>query len=146
MESLGLKNKKGFVAEINVTPLVDVMLVLLIIFMVSAPMMTQGVDVNLPETTTRALEQPEKPFVVTIDKGGGCFIGDSKTEVGAERLRSELDRYSGEKKQNTVYLRADRDVPYGAVAGVLSEIHAAGFTKVGMVTLQAEKKEQGSLK
>ena len=135
----GGRGRKGLVAEINVTPLVDVMLVLLIIFMVAAPMMTQGVDVDLPKTTSKALRQQEEPLVVQIDSDGKTHLG--KTEVPLALMRQELEKMPEEKKKNSVYLRADEKVPYGLVVQVMAQLKQAGFEKLGMVT-QPDDKEK----
>ncbi|MCI5149230.1 MAG: protein TolR [Candidatus Electrothrix sp. MAN1_4] len=125
-------------AEINVTPLVDVMLVLLIIFMVTAPMMTQGVDVDLPQTTSRALRQQEDPLVVQIDRDGKIHLGKIKG-VSLDLMRQELEKMPKEKKKESVYLRADKTVPYGVVVKVMAQIKQAGFEKLGMVTQPDDK-------
>ena len=135
----GGRGRKGLVAEINVTPLVDVMLVLLIIFMVTAPMMTQGVDVDLPKTTSRALRQQEKPMVVEIDKEGKIHLG--KTEVHLALMRQELEKMPQEKKKEPIYLRADETISYGLVVQVMAQIKQAGFEKLGMMT-QPDNKEK----
>lgn len=131
------KGRRAVVAEINVTPLVDVMLVLLIIFMVTAPMMTQGLEVELPEATTKALRQQEEPLVVTITKEGEVSLKKEKmtSAVLQERLRS----MPPEVKKEGIYLRADKNVPYGVVTLTMADIHAAGFDKLGMITVPAEK-------
>jgi biopolymer transport protein TolR len=128
--------RRKLVAEINVTPLVDVMLVLLIIFMVTAPMMTQGMEVNLPQTTNKALRQKEEPLLVTLDKEGKVSIGNSPVERSV--LSQQLSAMSVEKKEEPVYLRADKDVPYGQVVTLMEDIKKAGFEKLGMVTRPAE--------
>ncbi len=135
----GGRGRKGVMAEINVTPLVDVMLVLLIIFMVTAPMMTQGVDVDLPRTTSKALRQQDKPMVVQIDENGIIRLGD--TEVHLALVRQELEKKPQEMKKEPVYLRADTNVPYGTVVKVMAQIKQAGFEKLGMVTLPADKEK-----
>jgi len=124
------------VADINVTPLVDVMLVLLIIFMVTAPMMTQGLDVDLPETTAKALRQQDEPLVVTVGKDGKITLG--KVPVDRPMLRQQLARLPEEQKKQPIYLRADKNVPYGTVATVMADIRTAGCEKLGMVTQPAE--------
>lgn len=124
--------------EINVTPLVDVMLVLLIIFMVTAPMMTQGVDVNLPETTARPLRQKEKPVIVTINKNGDIFL--NKIKCDRALFQQQLGQMDEAAKKDPLFLRADKDVPYGLVAQIMSDIKAHGFDKLGMVTIPEEKK------
>lgn len=126
-------------ADINVTPLVDVMLVLLIIFMVTAPMMTQGLDVDLPQTTTKSLRQEENPIVVTIDKDGKISL--DKFSVSQKVLLQELGKYGTEVKEKPIYLKADRSVAYGIVVSVMADIKKAGFDKLGMITQPADKKE-----
>jgi len=132
-------NRKGLVADINVTPLVDVMLVLLIIFMVTAPMMTQGLDVNLPETTSKALRQDDEPLIVTVDKEGKITLG--KVEVTRTILLEQLNKKDEETKKEPIYLKADKDVPYGTVVEVMADIKTAGFDKLGMITKPSEKLE-----
>lgn len=131
--------KKKLVSDINVTPLVDVMLVLLIIFMVTAPMMTQGLDVDLPQTTSKALRQDEDIHVVTIDEAGKIELDG--TEMSQAVLFQQLDNLSPEQKSQPIYLKADRKVQYGAVVTLMADIKAAGFDKLGMVTKPAEDKK-----
>ncbi|MEJ2641529.1 MAG: protein TolR [Desulfosarcinaceae bacterium] len=132
----------GLMSDINVTPLVDVMLVLLIIFMVTAPMMSQGVDVDLPEAATDPLSADKEPLVVTIDKDGVVYISELKVEVNylQEKLRKILEG----RKNKEVYFKADKDVAYGIVVQVMAEIKGAGIEKLGMITVPpsetAEKK------
>lgn len=130
---------KRLVSEINVTPLVDVMLVLLIIFMITAPMMTQGLDVDLPQTTSRSLRQKENPLVVTIDKDGKIML--DKIEVTRPLLKQQLEVSTRAKKENPIYLKADKNVPYGVVVGVMADIKESGFDKLGMITQPPEKTE-----
>lgn len=139
MGSSGSRGRKGIVAEINVTPLVDVMLVLLIIFMVTAPMMTQGVDIDLPKTTSKALRQQEEPLVVEIDGDGMIHLAKNKVDMAL--MRQELEKMPEEKKKESVYLRADESIPYGLVVQVMAQIKQAGFSKLGMVT-QPDDKEK----
>ena len=124
---------KGFMGDINVTPFVDVMLVLLIIFMVTAPMMVEGVNVDLPQTTAQPLESEKEPLVVTIDKEGQVFINDFKTsrDIFATKLSKVLET----RQDRTVYLKADKTIPYGVVMQVMSDIRSTGVAKLGMVTL-----------
>lgn len=133
------KGRRGFVAEINVTPLVDVMLVLLIIFMVTAPMMTQGLEVDLPEATTKALRQQEEPLVVTIRKEGDVYL--KKEKVTSASLQQQLKDMPPEKKKEGIFLRADKNVPYGVVTSTMADIHSAGFEKLGMITVPVEKEK-----
>ena len=130
---------KRLVSDINVTPLVDVMLVLLIIFMITAPMMTQGLDVDLPETTTRSLRQKENPIVVTIDKDGKIML--DKIVVTRTLLKQQLERSPREEKENPIYLRADKNVAYGLVVAVMADIKESGFEKLGMITQPQIEKE-----
>jgi biopolymer transport protein TolR len=137
---MGPLNGKGrLVADINVTPLVDVMLVLLIIFMVTAPMMTQGLDVNLPETTSKSLRQDDEPLIVTIDKEAKITLG--KMEVSQGILKDQLSKMDEERKKEPIYLKADKDVAYGIVVAVMADIKSAGFEKLGMITKPSEKLE-----
>jgi biopolymer transport protein TolR len=139
MGPTGGRGRRGLVADINVTPLVDVMLVLLIIFMVTAPMMTEGIEVNLPATTTKALRQQEQPLVVAINKDGKISLG--KIQVDLSLLQQQLQGLPDEKKKEPIYLKADREVPYGLVVQTMAAVKRAGFEKLGMVTQPDEKKE-----
>lgn len=130
--------KRKPMADINVTPLVDVMLVLLIIFMITAPMMTQGLEVNLPETTAKALRQDDKPIVITVKQGG--TIGIDKIKGDRAILRQELGKLFKIDPGKTILLKADKTVPYGEVVGVMADIKDAGFDNLGMVTIPVEKK------
>jgi biopolymer transport protein TolR len=130
---------RGLVSEINVTPLVDVMLVLLIIFMVTAPMMTQGLNVDLPETTAKALRQENEPIVISIDKDSQISLG--KIPIVQAQLLQQLSKESEEAKKKPIFLQADKNVPYGVVASVMADIKNAGFDKLGMVTKPSEKEK-----
>jgi biopolymer transport protein TolR len=137
MGPLNGNGRKQLVSEINVTPLVDVMLVLLIIFMVTAPMMTQGLDVDLPETTTKSLRQEEDPIVVTIDKEGKISL--DRHEVSRKILYQELSGLSEAQKEKPIYLKADKAVAYGVVVKIMADIKKAGFDKLGMITQPEEE-------
>lgn len=130
-------SRSRLVSDINVTPLVDVMLVLLIIFMVTAPMMTQGVNVDLPETTAKSLRQEDKPIVVTVDKEGGISI--SSIPMARQLLVQELKNSYAANKNQPIFLRADKKVPYGHVITVMADIKSVGFDKIGMITKPPEK-------
>ncbi len=119
-------------SDINVTPLVDVMLVLLIIFMVTAPMMMQGVDVSLPEATAEPLESEKEHLIITIDKENQVFISDFQVTV--EFLGEKLKKILEGRSDREVYLKADKDISYGTVVRVMAEIKGAGVEKLGMVT------------
>ncbi len=129
--------RKRLVSDINVTPLVDVMLVLLIIFMVTAPMMTQGIDVDLPETTSKSLRQEEKPVSVTINKEGGLSINN--IQLSRALMIQELEKNYTANKDQPIYIRADKNVTYGHVMAVMEDIKSVGFNKVGMITVPPEK-------
>jgi len=131
--------RRGLVAEINVTPLVDVMLVLLIIFMVTAPMMTQGLEVDLPETTAKALRQEEEPLMISLNKEGQLKLRN--VAVSPALLWEQLNAMSDEEKKSPVYLRADKDVPYGEVVRLMADIKRAGFEKLGMITQPEQEKQ-----
>jgi biopolymer transport protein TolR len=130
---------RRLVSEINVTPLVDVMLVLLIIFMVTAPMMTQGVDVDLPETTAKPLRQKEEPLLVTIKKDGQIYFNDIKLDQSL--LKQQLSTLSKDDHEKPIFLKADKMVPYGLVVSVMADIKDSGFDKLGMITQPADKKK-----
>lgn len=130
--------RRGMMAEINVTPLVDVMLVLLIIFMVTAPMMTQGLEVNLPETTAKSLRQKEEPLVISLNKDGKLKL--RSVAVSRDYMWEQLNAMNDEEKKNPIYLRADKDVAYGEVVVLMADIKRAGFEKLGMITQPEQKK------
>jgi biopolymer transport protein TolR len=121
-------------ADINVTPMVDVMLVLLVVFMITAPMLATGVAVNLPKTRAEQLPtEKERPLVVTIDKNGKTYVGMEKDKpVELAALATMLKAIAGEKMDKRVYVRADEAVPYGKVMTVLSLLQRAGFTNAGL--------------
>lgn len=129
---------RGTMSQINVTPLVDVMLVLLVIFMVTAPMMQQGVQVNLPKAETKALNPQEDTVVVSVEKSGKVFINN--TEVPAGELKSKISAMFASRAKKEVFLKADRDVPYGEVIKTMAEIKGAGIERLGMVTEPAQGK------
>jgi biopolymer transport protein TolR len=119
-------------SEINVTPFVDVMLVLLIIFMVTAPMMQQGVDVDLPETTTQPIRVKDEPLILTVQKDGKIHVG--RHEVPESELAGKLTAIFEGRDSRELFLRADKAAPYGAVVKALAAAREAGATKLGMVT------------
>ncbi len=119
-------------SEINVTPFVDVVLVLLIIFMVTAPMMQQGVDVDLPETTTQPLRMQDEPLILSIQKEGKYYLG--RSEVPLDELQAKLEAIFDGRDSKEIFLRADSEAPYGVVVKGLAAARAAGASKLGMVT------------
>jgi biopolymer transport protein TolR len=123
---------RGTMSQINVTPLVDVMLVLLVIFMVTAPMMQQGMQVNLPKAETKALNAKEETVIVTIERSGKVFL--DRAEIPADQLRAKLTAMFASRSKKEVFLKADRDVPYGDVVKTMAEIKGAGIERLGMVT------------
>jgi len=129
-------NTDRLMSDINVTPFVDVMLVLLVMFMVTAPMMMQGVDVALPEATAQPLAAPKDNLVVTINKEQQVYINDF--EVETDFLSEKLMKILENRTDREVYFRADKDVAYGVVVRVMAEIKAAGVDKLGMITLPEE--------
>jgi biopolymer transport protein TolR len=131
--------RRAPMAEINVTPLVDVMLVLLIIFMVTAPLLTAGVPVNLPDSRAKPLEQEQKPVDMAIDEAGRVFI--DKTDVTAT-LPDSLAEIAGKAPANEppqVLLRADTTIDYGKVARVMGELNRAGLNRIALVTNASER-------
>ena len=119
-------------SEINVTPFVDVMLVLLIIFMVTAPMMIQGLNVDLPEATAKPLDSEKEHLVITINKDQQVYIND--LEVTVDFLSEKLQKILQGRSDRDVYLKADKNIPYGIVVQVMAEIKAAGVEQLGMIT------------
>ncbi len=118
-------------SEINVTPLVDVMLVLLIIFMVAAPLMTVGVPVQLPKTAAPKVSQPKQPVVVTIDAQGQPFL--DKEPLAPETMMPRLQQLASVDPSQVVLVRGDKDVPYGRIIEIMGQINAAGFSKVSLI-------------
>jgi biopolymer transport protein TolR len=126
------ENGKRFMSEINVTPFVDVMLVLLIIFMVTAPMMMQGVEVNLPKTTTKHMKAQDEPLMLTVNKDRQVFL--ENRQVPFEDLEVKVKKIFENRREKVLMLRADKDVPYGFVVNVMASVKRAGIDKLGMVT------------
>lgn len=122
-----MARQRRALSEINVTPFVDVMLVLLIIFMVTAPLMQQGIDINLPQAKGKEMA-PSERIIITIKKDGKIYI--DKTAATLESLKLQLAKNAGQE----VYLKADKDVPYGKVVEVMGELREIGIEKLGMVT------------
>ena len=117
-------------SEINVTPMVDVMLVLLIIFMVTSPMLVAGVEVDLPETKSSPISGQDTPLVISIKKEGDIFITETKTPFS--ELVTKLKNITKEKKDTRIFVSGDNNVPYGKILETMAEIHNAGFTKVAL--------------
>ena len=140
----GLMNGRGYgsdmrarykpMSEINVTPMVDVMLVLLVIFMVAAPLLTVGVPVDLPQTQAPAITEQKEPLVITINAKGDLFLQESP--VGADELVPRLQAITKNNAQADIYVRGDRAINYGRVMEVMGMVSAAGFSKVSLITEQ----------
>jgi len=120
------------ISQINVTPFVDVMLVLLVIFMVTAPILQQGVQVNLPEAKAGAIAGKEEPLVVSITKKGQVYLNDNRIKLAELKLKLQAIRQVQKGKE--VFLRADKSVPYGVVMKAIATIKEAGIVKLGMIT------------
>jgi biopolymer transport protein TolR len=134
------RRRKPVMAEINVTPMVDVMLVLLIIFMVSAPLLTVGVPLDLPQTQAKSLEQDKTPLQLSVDVRGKVFINDTEVAMAdlIPKLKAITDARGGMDER--IYMRADKKADYGTVARVMGQLSGAGFKRLALVT----EVEQGS--
>lgn len=141
----GSRYRRAPISEINVTPMVDVMLVLLIVFMVTAPLMTVGVPVNLPEATASRVTGQDEPLVISIDRTGQLFLQDS--EIGLDQLIPRLRAITETRRDARIFLRGDRAIDYGRVMSVMAAMNSAGFNRVALIT-QLPKgnpaKERGS--
>jgi biopolymer transport protein ExbD len=128
-----IDDEEGYapLAEINVTPLVDVILVLLIVFMVAAPLMTVGVPVDLPRTSAATVTQPREPIVLSIDETGALFLG--RDPLPAEGAEAHLRALATEAGDTVVYVRGDRAIPYGRVMEVMGLLGRAGFGRVSLI-------------
>ncbi len=133
----------GPVANINVTPLVDVMLVLLVIFMVTTPMMQQGVEVNLPKTTAGALKGSDEQIVLSIDKTGAIFLG-AENELQLDELATKVKAVMAAKKTqgDKVYVKADTELDYGRVMEVMGRLYAGGITQIGLMSAPVDHKAE----
>ncbi len=129
---IGRTRRRSAMAEINVTPLVDVMLVLLIVFMVTAPLIQQGIEVRLPKTQSQGLTSDEERLVVTVKKDGKIFVQTAEVEL--KGLEAKVGAIFASRDNREIFLRADEKVVYGTVAKVLSSLRRAGADRIGMVT------------
>ena len=123
-------------AEINVTPMVDVMLVLLVIFMVAAPLLTVGVPINLPKTSATEITEPQKPIIVSMNAQGEYFIGDDK--AAPDDLKAQLTALARDDPTRIVYVRGDRVIEYGKLMDLLGVVNTAGFAKVSLIAEAAK--------
>lgn len=126
------RSRRGGFSDINITPMVDVMLVLLIIFMVTAPMLTTGVPIDLPDSNAKALPGSDEPLSISIDAKGKVYLQED--EVPLNKLAAKLEAISGENKDIRIFVRADKRVDYGQVMRTMGEVSQAGFSKVALVT------------
>ena len=127
------RSRKKPLSEINVTPLVDVMLVLLIIFMISAPLLTVGVPLELPKTEASAVDASDEPVTISIDQNGAIFIADSETSWDG-LIQAVADEGGADARERPIFVRADGRAPYQAVARVMARLSASGFTKLNLIT------------
>ncbi|KHD88501.1 MAG: biopolymer transporter ExbD [Bdellovibrio sp. ArHS] len=133
----GKAKSRATLSEINVTPLVDVMLVLLIMFMVTTPLMQQGIEVDLPKTSSSGVELNEEPFVLVIGPDQKMTV--AKTKITMTELRPKLKAIFENKKNKQVYIQADRKVDYGFVAEAMAEVRAAGIFNIGLITVPKDQ-------
>lgn len=124
--------KRQMMSEINVTPMVDVMLVLLIIFMVTSPMMVAGVKVDLPETKSSPITGQDEPLSITVDKKGNIYLMETKIET--KNLIEKLKAITSEKYDTRIFVRGDKDASYGDIISVVGQVNSAGFNKVALIT------------
>ena len=133
MNSSGRNSSRMALSEINVTPMVDVMLVLLIMFMVTAPLLQQGIDVELPKTSASGVDVKDEPFILSISADQKIKAGETTLDI--RTLREKLGSIFELRKNKQIYLRADKKVDYGFVAEVMAEVRGAGIYSIGLVTL-----------
>ncbi|MBS8260952.1 MULTISPECIES: protein TolR [Stappiaceae] len=130
------RRRNQLVSEINVTPFVDVMLVLLIIFMVAAPLLTVGVPIDLPETRAKALEGDTEPLTISVNSAGQIYIQD--TEIAIDEVVPKLEAIAANGYDERIYVRGDQDADYGVMMKIMGRINAAGFKRLGLVTLEEQ--------
>ncbi len=141
----GRRGNYSPVADINVTPLVDVMLVLLIVFMITAPLLTVAVPVDLPKTQAHSVKQDKEPLVISIDAKGRVFLQETKTSL--QNLVKKLKAVTGSNPNARIFVRGDKRIPYGKIMEVMGTINAAGYSKVALVAeLPTPKKERKRIK
>ena len=126
----------GLISEINVTPFVDVMLVLLIIFMVAAPLLTVGVPIDLPETRANAMNPETQPITISVNENGQIYL--QETEIPLDEVVAKLNAIATTGYEERIYVRGDKTTNYGTVMQVMARIQAAGYTRIGLVTLQEQ--------
>lgn len=127
-----MKKRRSAISAINVTPFVDVMLVLLIIFMVTSPMLVAGINVNLPNASGKVIAESDEPISVTVDKNGAIYINDS--QIAQQNLVKKVSAIAKANKAIKIFVRGDRDINYGKMVKVIGMLSDAGFTKIALVT------------
>ena len=135
--TFGSRYRRAPMSEINVTPLVDVMLVLLIVFMVTAPLLTVGVPVDLPKTAANRVLGQDEPLVISVNKTGGLFLQD--TEIKLDQLVPRLTAITQNRKGARIFLRGDKNIAYGQVMSVMGALNKAGFNRVALITQMPRK-------
>lgn len=133
------ENDERFLSDINITPLVDVMLVLLVIFMVTAPLLESGIPVELPKTGAKAISKVENPVTISITKESHIFINE--LEISFQKLEAYLINYFKNRQEKQVYIRADGSLKYAFVAQVMAIVKQAGVNKLGLITVPIEEKK-----
>ena len=136
--SSGAGHRIGPVSDINVTPLVDVMLVLLIVFMVAAPMMATGVKVDLPTANTKPLEEPKPPIEISIDTAGTVYVNENAAKAGPADLLALVQQESKGDHERRIHLRADQALSYGKVVGTMGVLNDAGYARIALVSEAAK--------
>ena len=136
--STGSGHRIGPVSDINVTPLVDVMLVLLIVFMVAAPMMATGVKVDLPTANTKPLEEPKPPIVISIDTAGTVYVNENAAKGSPADLLALVQQESKGDHERRIHLRADQALSYGKVVGTMGVLNDAGYARIALVSEAAK--------
>lgn len=135
---------KTVLSEINITPVCDVALVLLIVFMLTAPLLQQGLPVNLPEASAPALKRMKKDVVLTIQKDGRIFLGDDKDAISMDEVQGRLGSIFSTRQEKDLFIKADTDLRYGAVVKIMSMAKKAGVDRIGMITQPETHEEETS--
>jgi biopolymer transport protein TolR len=145
MNGNGKRARYRPMSEINVTPFVDVMLVLLIIFMVAAPLMTVGVPVDLPRTNATPLNQEQEPLTITVDSAGKIFLQETEVELGSlvPQLQAIMREQPRDQPERRIFVRGDRAISYGRVMEVMGTVSAAGFSRVALLAEQPQGRAAG---
>ncbi len=132
--SNGTHDKKGLLSEINVTPLVDVFLTLLIIFMITAPLLQQGMSVNLPKAAAPALKRAKTDVILSVQRDGSVYLGDDKAIIPMDEIEGRLAAIYANRETKDLFIKADTDIKYGTVVTLMSKAKKAGIDRIGMIT------------